>query len=106
MTLPVVEDEEDLTSVRMWFPSHTQLCAACYSRLANWREWAVSAESGWVGTAVGIAVGTLGWVVGLGKVLWPAHPQCALICITAGVSMVSVVILERIDRRSVNRAQV
>ena len=54
----------------------------------------MSAESGWVGTAVGVAVSTLGWVVGFGKVLWPEHPQWALFCITIVVAVISTVILE------------
>ncbi|HEY2468695.1 MAG TPA: hypothetical protein VGI45_12760 [Terracidiphilus sp.] len=66
----------------------------------------MSMESGWVGTAVGAAVGTLGWVVGLGKVLWPEHPQWALFFIIAGVSIVSAMILERNDRRSTDRVQI
>ena len=37
----------------------------------------MSAKSGWVATAVGTAVGTGGWIVGLGKLLWPVHPQWA-----------------------------
>ena len=65
----------------------------------------MSTESGWVGTAVGASVGVLGWVVGLGKVLWPEHPQLALLFIIAGVSIVSMVIIERNDRRSANRVQ-
>jgi len=59
----------------------------------------MSAESGWVGTAIGVAVGTFGWVVRLGDILWPEHPQWALFLITICVSAVSTVILERDDRR-------
>ena len=65
----------------------------------------MSTESGWVGTAVGASAGVLGWVVGLGKVLWPEHPQWALIFFIVGVTIVSIVIVERTDRRSTNRAQ-
>ena len=64
----------------------------------------MSAESGWA-TAVGIAVGMLGWVVGLGKVLWPQHPQWALVLIVVGVAVVCMVIPERNDRHSTHRAQ-
>ena len=60
----------------------------------------MSAESGWVGTAIGISVGMLGWVVGLGQVLWPQHPGWALLLIVAGVSVVSMLMLERHERRS------
>lgn len=64
----------------------------------------MSAESGWVATAIGTAIGTLGWVVGLGKVLWPEHPQWALVFITVVVTIVSTVILERNDRRGTTHA--
>jgi len=60
----------------------------------------MSAESGWLATAVGTAVGILGWVVGLGKVVWPEHPQWAMFFITLGVTIVSMVIFERNDHRS------
>jgi hypothetical protein len=54
----------------------------------------MSAESGWA-AAVGAAAGMLGWVVGLGEVLWPQHPQIALFFIAAGVAIVSLTILKR-----------
>lgn len=65
----------------------------------------MSAESVWVATAVGTAVGMLGWVVGLGKVLWPEHPQWALFFVIVIVTIVSMVIFERKDRRSASSAQ-
>ena len=65
----------------------------------------MSAESGWVGTAIGASIGVLGWVVGLGKVLWPEHPQWALFFIIVGVTAVSTPIVEWNDRRSDKRAQ-
>ena len=65
----------------------------------------MSAESGWVGTAIGASVGVLGWVVGLGKVIWPQHPQWTLFFIIVGVTAISAAIVERNDRRSANRAQ-
>lgn len=65
----------------------------------------MSAESGLLGTATGAAVGLLGWVVGLGSVLWPGHPQWALFFIIVGVSVVSTVILERNERRAAAGAQ-
>jgi len=63
----------------------------------------MSAESGWLGTAVGIAVGMLARVVGLGNVLWPQHPQWALFSVVVAVAVVSMAILERNERRSSNR---
>lgn len=64
----------------------------------------MSVESGWA-AAVGIAVGMLGWVVGLGKLLWPEHPQWALSFIIVGVTLFCMVILERNDRHSTHRVQ-
>lgn len=58
----------------------------------------MSAESGWA-TALGIAVGVLAWVVGLGNVLWPEHPQWALFLITLGITIVSILIFERNQRK-------
>jgi hypothetical protein len=65
----------------------------------------MSAESGWA-IAVGAAAGMLGWVVGLGEVLWPQHPQLALFFIAAGVSIVSSMILSRNHRRSIQKSTV
>jgi hypothetical protein len=65
----------------------------------------MSAESGWA-IAVGAAAGLLGWVVGLGEVLWPQHPQLALILVAAGVAIVSVMILNRNLRRSIEKSAV
>ena len=66
----------------------------------------MSAESGWLGSATGAAVGMLGWVVGLGKVLWPEHPQWALFLIIAIVAIVSSAILEWNAGRETTRARV
>ena len=57
-------------------------------------------ESGWVAVAIGASVGVLGWVVGLGKVLWPDHPHWALFFVIAGVIGISMMIVERSERRS------
>lgn len=54
----------------------------------------MSAESGWA-VAVGAAVGILSWVVGLGNLVWPKHPQWALFLITVSVTLVSMLVLER-----------
>jgi len=63
------------------------------------------AESGLVGTAIGASLGVLGWVVGLGKLLWPEHPQWALSLIVVAVATISMVIIERNEHRRANRAQ-
>ncbi|MGA9060619.1 MAG: hypothetical protein WB341_03035 [Terracidiphilus sp.] len=65
----------------------------------------MSAKSGWVATAVGTAVGTGGWIFGLGKVFWPAHPQWALFFITIAATIVTTVLVEGDVRRSAARAQ-
>lgn len=66
----------------------------------------MSAESGWTGTAVGVAVATLAWVVGLGKILWPQHPAWALFLIALLVTIISIVFLERADHPTDYRAQI
>jgi hypothetical protein len=65
----------------------------------------MSAESSWIAAAIGTSVGVLFWVVGLGKVLWPEHPQWALVFIVVVVTAVSMVIVEWEDHRSNNRVQ-
>ena len=59
----------------------------------------MSTESGWA-VAVGAAAGIFSWVVGLGKFLWPNHPQWALFLIAAGVTIVAMAVLGRHDRRT------
>jgi hypothetical protein len=62
----------------------------------------MSAESGWA-IAVGAAAGMLGWVVGLGEILWPQRPKLALFFIAAGVATVSSMILNRNLQKSAIR---
>lgn len=62
------------------------------------------AESSLVGTAIGASIGVLGWVVGLGAVLWPEHPQWALFFIVIAVAVISTIILEQNDRRDTRHA--
>ena len=64
----------------------------------------MSAESGWIGTAIGISVGTFSWVVGLDRIVWPAHPLWALLLIMAPVSIISMALLER-NERGTHRAR-
>ena len=63
----------------------------------------MSAKSGWVATAVGTAVGTGGWIVGLGKVLWPVHPQWALFFLTIASTIITVLVVEQRNRRITTR---
>jgi len=65
----------------------------------------MSAESGWA-AAVGAAAGMLGWVVWLCGVLWPQHPQLALLFIAGGVAIVSSVILNRNHRKGLQKSAV
>ncbi len=64
----------------------------------------MSAKASWVATAVGTAVGTGGWIFGLGGFVWPAHPQWALFFITIAATVITMVLVER-DVRSATRAQ-
>jgi hypothetical protein len=64
----------------------------------------MGAESGWA-AAVGVSAGILSWVVGLGNILWPKHPQWALFLIAAVVTIVCMLILERSDARTARLAR-
>ena len=66
----------------------------------------MSAESGVLGAAVGIAVGVLAWVVGLGELVWAEHPDWVLVLIIIPAAIVSAVMLERNERRSTRRAHI
>jgi len=59
----------------------------------------MSAKSTWMATAVGTAVGTGAWAVGLGRDLWPAHPWWALFFLTLAVSIATQLIVERHERQ-------
>ena len=63
----------------------------------------MTADSGWA-VGVGGAVGILSWVVGLGKLVWPSHPQWAVFLITIGVAIVCMVVFERSERHSTRLA--
>ena len=65
----------------------------------------MSAKASWVATAVGTAVGTGGWIFGLGRVFWPAHPQWALFFITIAATIVTLAVVEREVRHGATRVQ-
>jgi cysteine synthase len=65
----------------------------------------MSAKASWVATAVGTAVGTGGWIFGLGRIVWPAHPQWALFFVTIAATVVTSVLVERDVRSRATRAQ-
>lgn len=63
----------------------------------------MSARANWAATAVGTAVGTGGWILGLGKVISPDHPQLALFFVTIAATIVSMVVVEQLVRRAAGR---
>ncbi len=63
----------------------------------------MSARSSWAATAVGTAVGTCGWLFGLGKIAWPAHPGWAMFFITLAVTILTLVVVEREVRSAAHR---
>jgi len=65
----------------------------------------MSARSTWAATAAGTAVGTGGWIFGLGRVLWPAHPGWALFLLTIAVTIVTQVVVEMEVRRNARSMQ-
>jgi hypothetical protein len=65
----------------------------------------MSGRSGWAATAVGTAVGTGGWILGLGHIVWPAHPGWALFFVTLAATIATQVAVEREVRSSASRTQ-
>lgn len=55
----------------------------------------MSAKSTWTATAVGTVVGTCGWLLGLGRIFWPAHPGWALFFLTVAATILTSVVVER-----------
>jgi|HubBroStandDraft_1064217.scaffolds.fasta_scaffold956773_2 hypothetical protein len=49
-----------------------------------------------VATLVGTGVGLGGWGIGLGKVLWPEHPQWALLFATLGLTILTMIVVGRL----------
>ena len=64
----------------------------------------MSAKSSWAATAAGTAAGTGGWFFGMGRHLWPAHPQWALFLLTLAVTIFTKIGVEREDRRRAARS--
>jgi hypothetical protein len=65
----------------------------------------MSARANWAATAVGTAVGTGGWIFGLGHVVWPPHPGWALFFITLAATIATQIVVERGVRNAAARAQ-
>lgn len=62
-------------------------------------------RSTWWATAVGTAVGTGGWLLGIGKYVSPAHPGWALFWITLAATVITQVAVEWEVRHRIARAQ-
>ena len=60
----------------------------------------MSSRSTWAATAVGTAVGTCGWLMGLGHFVWPAHPGWALFFLTIAATIATSIVVERNVRRA------
>ncbi len=70
------------------------------SARSNWIS-----RSTWAATAVGTAVGTGGWILGLGNFVWPAHPGWALFFITLAATLGTQIAVEHEGRNAARRAQ-
>jgi cysteine synthase len=62
-------------------------------------------RSTWWATAVGTAVGTGGWLLGIGKYVSSAHPGWALFWITLAATVITQVAVEWEVRHRIARAQ-
>jgi hypothetical protein len=62
-------------------------------------------RSTWWATAVGTAVGTGGWLLGIGKYVSPAHPGWALFWTTLAATIITQIIVEKEIRNKIARAQ-
>lgn len=61
-------------------------------------------RSTWWSTAVGTAVGTGGWFLGIGKYVSPVHPGWALFWITLAATIITQIIVEEEIRHKISRA--
>jgi hypothetical protein len=64
----------------------------------------MSARATWAATAVGTAIGTGGWIFGVGHLVWPEHPGWALLLLTLAATIATQVGVER-EVRNARRAQ-
>jgi cysteine synthase len=62
-------------------------------------------RSTWWATAVGTAVGTGGWFLGIGKYVSPTHPGWALFWITLAATIITRIIVDEEIRHKTSRAQ-
>ncbi|MGP8250508.1 MAG: hypothetical protein ACLQHF_00640 [Terracidiphilus sp.] len=61
-------------------------------------------RSTWWATAVGTAVGTGGWMLGIGRFVSPAHPGWALFWITLVATIITQITVEWEIRHNIARA--
>jgi cysteine synthase len=62
-------------------------------------------RSTWWATAIGTAVGTGGWLLGVGRIASPAHPGWALFGITIAATIITQIAVEWETRHNIARAQ-
>jgi cysteine synthase len=62
-------------------------------------------RSTWWGTAVGTAVGTGGWLLGIGRFVWPAHPLLAIFALTVASGIITQITVDWEIRHNIARAQ-
>ena len=55
----------------------------------------------WTITVVATAVATLAWLLGIGHLIWPAHPDLALCLLTIAATVASSILVERRARRAI-----
>ena len=55
----------------------------------------------WMATLVGTVAGIGGWVFGLGRLIWPAHPQWALFFVTLAATVGTTIFASRAKRAAV-----
>lgn len=63
----------------------------------------MSARAQWMATIAGTVVGTGGWILGLGHIIWPGHPLWALLFLTIAVTVFTMVVVERQVREGARR---
>lgn len=62
-------------------------------------------RSTWWATAVGTAVGTSGWLLGIGKYISSAHPGWALFWITLAATIITQILVETEIRHKIARVE-
>ncbi len=58
-----------------------------------------------VATCVGTAVGLAAWILGMGRLIWPAHPQVAGFLLTLGATVATQAVWSGLRRRELSLVQ-